>query len=170
MEDIGKSEQPLPPESLDKLLDLNESTPLIAEDMDNIEGEAVDIFSQAPTTQSALPDTTSQATPHGKIIVPSLRPRKNLHSHKTGPISTEEMIAAIRGSNEDQIIEMGVATIRDLKRWLQSANKKLEATNRLRQYVAESMAKQRNLEMELVSAKSRMTELGNSNKVFQASI
>ena len=84
--------------------------------MDNIESEAVDIFSQvrerekrleinpfkttqpnfgtlqkAPTTQSALSDTTSQATPHGKIIVPSLHPRKNLHSHKTGPISTEEV-------------------------------------------------------------------------------
>ena len=89
---------------------------MIADGMDNIEGEAVDIFSQvrerekrleinpfkttqpnfgtlqkAPTTQSALPDTTSQTTPHGKIIVPSLRPRKNMHSHKTGPISTEEV-------------------------------------------------------------------------------
>ena len=67
-------------------------------------------------------------------------------------------------------IYQGVASVRDLKRWLQSANKKLEATNRLRQYAAESMAKQRNLEMELVSAKSHTTELGNSNKVFQASI
>lgn len=65
---------------------------------------------------------------------------------------------------------LGVAPIRDLKRWLQFTNKKLEATNKLRQYVVESMAKQRNFEMKLASTKSSMDELDNSNNVLQASI
>ena len=60
----------------------------------------------------------------------------------------------------------GVVVVRDLKRWLQSANKKLEATNRLRQYVVKFMAKQENIEMKLASAKSHMVELGNFNKVL----
>ena len=64
------------------------------------------------------------------------------------------------------IYVLGVAPVRDLKRWLQFTNKKLEATNKLRQYVVESMAKQRNFEMKLASTKSHMAELENSNKVF----
>ena len=35
----------------------------------------------------------------------------------------------------------GVVVVRDLKHQLQYANKKLEAASKLRQYVAESMAK-----------------------------
>lgn len=35
----------------------------------------------------------------------------------------------------------GVVIVRDLKHRLQSANKKLEAANKLSQYIAESMAK-----------------------------
>lgn len=62
---------------------------------------------------------------------------------------------------------LGVAPIKDLKRWLQFANKKLEATNKLRQYVVESMAKQMNFEMKLASTKSSMDELDNSKKSFK---
>ena len=64
----------------------------------------------------------------------------------------------------------GVVAVRDLKRWLQFANKKLEAANKPRQYIVESVAKQGNLEMKLASTKSHMAELENSNKVLQASI
>ena len=39
----------------------------------------------------------------------------------------------------------GVVAVRDLKRWLQFANKKLEAANKPRQYIVESMAKQETL-------------------------
>ena len=64
----------------------------------------------------------------------------------------------------------GVVVVRDLKHQLQYANEKLEAASKLRQYVAESMAKQENLEMELALAKLRMDELENSNKILQALI
>ena len=89
---------------------------MIAKNMDDIEGEAVDIFSQVrkkkkilevspskttqqaygtlqkrSATQSALLDTTPQAIPHNKITVLDLRRRGNLHPHKTGPISTKKV-------------------------------------------------------------------------------
>ena len=60
----------------------------------------------------------------------------------------------------------GVVVVRDLKRWLQSTNKKLKAANRLRQYVVKFMAKKENIEMKLASAKSHMVELGIFNKVL----
>lgn len=60
----------------------------------------------------------------------------------------------------------GVVVVRDLKRWLQSTNKKLKAANRLRQYVVKFMAKKENIEMKLASAKSHMVELGSFNKVL----
>ena len=84
--------------------------------MDDIEGEATDIFNQVrekkkilevspskttqqaygmlqkrSATQSALLDTTPQAVPHSKITVLDLRPRGNLHPHKTGPTSIEKV-------------------------------------------------------------------------------
>ena len=89
---------------------------MIAKNMDDIEGEATDIFSQVrekkkllgvspskttqqaygtlqkrSATQSALLHTTPQAVPHSKITVLDLHPRGNLHPHKTGPISIEKV-------------------------------------------------------------------------------
>ena len=49
------------------------------------------MIQKALATQSALSDTTPQASPHDKIIVPDPLPIGNMHRHKTGPISTKEV-------------------------------------------------------------------------------
>ena len=99
-------------------IEQDESTPLIAKNMDDTKGEAADIFNlvrkrrkrkiletdPSKTTQpafgmlqmvlaiqSALPNTTPQVAPYGKITVPGLRLRVSLHSHKIGLILIEDV-------------------------------------------------------------------------------
>ncbi|WJZ85762.1 hypothetical protein VitviT2T_005282 [Vitis vinifera] len=55
------------------------------------------MIQKALATQSALSDTTPQASPHDKIIVPDPLPIGNMHRHKTGPISTKEITMEVPG-------------------------------------------------------------------------
>lgn len=52
---------------------------------------AFGMIQKVSAIQRALPNTTPQVAPHGKIIVPGLHPRVSLHPHKIGFILIEEV-------------------------------------------------------------------------------